>query len=90
MSTTKSAGTSKNVRDSNPQYLGVKLFAGQAAKTGAILVRQRGNTILAGQNVKKGKDYTLFALKDGVVKFTETRKKKFDGSQRTCKVVHVD
>jgi len=63
-----------NGRDSNPKYLGVKLFDGQFAKAGNIIVRQRGERIKAGQNVGVGSDFTLFALKDGIVKFTKTRK----------------
>lgn len=63
-----------NGRDSNPKYLGVKLFDGQFAKAGNIIVRQRGERIKAGKNVGIGSDWTLFALKDGVVKFTKTRK----------------
>jgi len=60
MSTTKSSGTAKNMRDSAPKYLGVKLFAGEKAKAGQILVRQRGTLFLAGKNVGIGKDHTLF------------------------------
>ena len=89
MATTKSAGSSKNVHDSNPKYLGVKLFGGQAAKTGQILIRQRGTKFLPGKNVGVGKDYTLFALKDGIVHFTTKRKRKFDNSRRVAKVIHV-
>ncbi|BAL81490.1 MULTISPECIES: 50S ribosomal protein L27 [Caldisericum] len=63
-----------NGRDSNPKYLGVKLFDGQFAKAGNIIVRQRGERIKAGKNVGIGSDWTLFALKDGIVKFTKTRK----------------
>ena len=89
MATTKSAGATKLGRDSNPKYLGVKLFGGQKVKTGNIIIRQRGTKFLAGKNVKRGADDTLFALKEGVVKFTTRRKKLFDGSQRTAKVVNV-
>ncbi|MCI4462633.1 MAG: 50S ribosomal protein L27 [Caldisericum sp.] len=63
-----------NGRDSNPKYLGVKLFDGQFAKAGNIIVRQRGEKIKPGKNVGVGSDYTLFALKDGIIKFTKTRK----------------
>jgi large subunit ribosomal protein L27 len=63
----KSAGTTKNGRDSNPKYLGIKLTHGAKAFPGAILVRQRGTDVLPGKNVGMGKDNTLFALKDGVV-----------------------
>lgn len=63
-----------NGRDSNPKYLGVKLFDGQTAKAGSIIVRQKGERVKPGKNVGVGKDYTLFALKDGFVKFEKTRK----------------
>ena len=89
MSTTKSSGTAKNMRDSAPKYLGVKLFAGQKAKAGQIIVRQRGTHFLAGKNVGIGKDHTLFALGEGVVQFTTKRKIGFDRSQREVKVVNV-
>ncbi len=65
----KGVGSSKNGRDSNPQYLGVKRFDGQLVTAGSIIVRQRGTRIHPGDNVKKGKDDTLFAIMDGVVKF---------------------
>lgn len=65
----KGQGASRNGRDSNPQYRGVKLFGGQAAKTGAIIVRQCGTKFIAGLNVGTGKDYTLFATAPGTVEF---------------------
>lgn len=65
----KAGGSSKNGRDSAGKRLGVKRFAGQLVTAGSILVRQRGTTIHPGANVGCGKDYTLFALIDGVVKF---------------------
>lgn len=65
----KGAGKSKNGRDSQSQRLGVKRFAGQEVKAGTILVRQRGTRVHPGNNVGVGKDYTLFALVDGVVKY---------------------
>ena len=89
MATTKSAGSSKNVHDSQPKYLGVKLFAGQTAKAGQILIRQRGTKFLPGKNVGVGKDHTLFALRQGIVSFTTKRKKGFDNSQRIAKVIHI-
>ena len=70
----KAGGSAKNLRDSNPKYLGTKLADGQNAQTGSIIVRQRGTKILPGKNVGLGKDHTLFALSNGVVKFRETRK----------------
>lgn len=65
----KGVGSSKNGRDSNPQYLGVKRYDGQMVSAGSILVRQRGTRILPGANVGLGRDDTLFAKIDGVVKF---------------------
>ena len=89
MATTKAAGTSRLGRDSQPKYLGVKLFEGQKAKIGSIIIRQRGSKFIAGKNVRMGKDNTLYAVKDGTVSFQTKRKKKFDGSQRIAKVVNV-
>ena len=65
----KGVGSSKNGRDSNPQFLGVKRSDGQVVTAGSILIRQRGTKIHPGENVGKGKDDSLFALIEGVVKF---------------------
>jgi large subunit ribosomal protein L27 len=65
----KGGGSSKNGRDSNPQYLGVKIYGGSAITAGCIIVRQRGTRFNPGFNVGMGKDHTLFALKDGKVEF---------------------
>lgn len=65
----KGQGSSRNGRDSNPKYRGVKLFAGQAAKAGSIIVRQCGTKFRAGANVSMGKDFTLFATAPGTVQF---------------------
>ena len=89
MSTKKAAGSAKNLTDSNPQYLGVKLSAGQKAKTGNIIIRQRGTKFMAGKNVRIGKDHTLYAAVDGVVSFRDKRKTKFDGSTIKRKLVEV-
>ena len=70
----KGQGSSRNGRDSNPQFLGIKLYAGQVAKAGSIIVRQRGTKFHPGKNVGIGKDDTLFALKDGIVKFIKRGK----------------
>jgi large subunit ribosomal protein L27 len=67
----KGQGSTSNGRDSNPQRRGVKRFGGQAVRAGNILVRQCGTKFRAGQNVGQGKDFTLFALADGVVKFDQ-------------------
>jgi len=66
----------KNGRDSNPQYLGIKVFGGGAVKAGTIIVRQHGTKIHPGKNVGCGGDYTLFALKDGTVSFVQRRGRK--------------
>jgi len=76
----KGAGSTRNGRDSNAQRLGVKRFAGQTVLAGNILVRQRGTKFYAGDNVAIGRDYTLYALADGVVHF---------GTRRNRKHVHV-
>jgi len=89
MAKTKAAGSTKLGRDSLPKYLGVKLYGGQKAKTGQIIVKQRGSKFLPGKNVKKGNDDTLYAAKDGVVKFSSKRKKRFDNSQRKATFVSV-
>ncbi len=89
MASTKAGGSTQNVRDSNPKYLGVKLADGQKAKTGQVIVRQRGTKIEAGKNVRVGKDHTLYAVADGKVSFTERRKTKFDGQVVKKKVANV-
>jgi large subunit ribosomal protein L27 len=72
----KGGGSSRNGRDSNGQRLGVKVFGGQVVTTGSILVRQRGTRIIAGNNVGLGRDFTLFALIDGEVKYEWAIKNK--------------
>jgi len=89
MSKTKSAGSTRLGRDSQPQYLGVKRNHGQAVKAGEVLIRQRGTKYLPGQNVGLGKDHTLFALKQGKVCFQETQKTTFTGKKRKAKVVEI-
>lgn len=86
----KAGGTAKNLRDSNPQYLGIKLFDGERAKSGSIIVRQRGTPILAGNNTRLGKDHTIFALDPGVVRYATTRRKRYDGKTVRKRIVHVD
>lgn len=90
MAKTKSVGATKLGRDSRPKYLGVKISDGQSVKSGMIIIRQRGTKFLAGKNVGCGKDYTLFALKPGIVRFKTKRKRKFDGLQRITKVISVE
>jgi large subunit ribosomal protein L27 len=72
----KGVGSSRNGRDSNPQFLGVKEFGGTLVTSGSILVRQKGTKFHPGRNVKKGRDDTLFAVSDGVVKFEKYRGRK--------------
>lgn len=72
----KGQGSVKNGRDSNPQFRGVKRFGGQVVTAGTIIVRQVGNTFHAGKNMGTGKDFTLFALCDGVVEFAHKTKSK--------------
>lgn len=87
----KAGGTAKNLRDSNPQYLGIKLSDGQKAQVGAIIVRQRGTVIMPGNNnVGLGKDHTLFALQNGTVKFGSRRKTSFNGKTTVKKTVQVN
>ena len=72
----KGEGSVKNGRDSNSKRLGVKIFGGQAAIAGNIIIRQRGTVYHPGKNVGVGKDYTLFALTDGVVEFRKGRQNR--------------
>ena len=90
MSKTKATGATKLGRDSKPKYLGVKLYSGQKVKSGMIIIRQRGTKFLPGKNVKRASDDSLYALKEGIIKFTTKRKTKFDGSQRMAKIVNVE
>ena len=75
MAHVKAAGTAKNLRDSKPKMLGLKIFGDQFAKTGQIILRQRGQKYRPGNNVGIGRDHTLFALKDGKVNFTKKQVK---------------
>jgi len=69
----KGQGSTSNGRDSNPKYLGVKIFGGQRVKAGSIIVRQKGTRFIPGNNVGLGKDYTLYALTEGMVVFHDRR-----------------
>ncbi len=90
MAKKKAQGAAKNLTDSNPQYLGTKLYDGQEAKAGSVIVRQRGTKIMAGRDVAIGKDHTLYALKPGFVKFTNKRKLNFDGTKTVRKVANIN
>jgi large subunit ribosomal protein L27 len=83
MAQKKGVGSSRNGRDSNPKYLGVKMYGGQAIEAGNIIIRQRGTQYHAGMGVGLGRDHTLFALVDGVVDFAVKGPKK----RRTVSVV---
>ncbi len=89
MAHVKAIGAGKYGKDSRPKYRGVKLFDGQPAKAGSIIVRQTGSTIRAGAGVRTGSDYTLYAARDGVVKFSTTKKAAYDGRARAIKLVSV-
>ena len=89
MASTKAGGSTKNVRDSQPKYLGVKLSDGQKARPGMVIVRQRGTKIEAGKNVRVGHDHTLFSVATGTVSFTQKRKIKFNGQKVIKKVANV-
>ena len=89
MSKVKAGGTSKNLKDSKPKFLGVKIADGQKAKAGSIIIRERGTRYLSGANTDIGKDHTIFALKEGVVKFSNKRKTRFDGKVVVRKKVDI-
>ncbi|MDD4803942.1 MAG: 50S ribosomal protein L27 [Candidatus Pacebacteria bacterium] len=85
----KAAGSSKNGRDSNPRYLGVKINDGESIKVGQIILRQKGRNTLAGKNVGVGKDHTLFALKNGKVSVSTKRKNNFDSTVTRRNIISV-
>jgi len=85
----KAGGSTGLGRDSVSKRLGIKLYDGQFAKSGAIIVRQRGTKIRPGKNVSTGKDFTLFATKDGFVKYMSKKVKKFTGKLEQIKLVDI-
>ncbi|MDP2668418.1 MAG: 50S ribosomal protein L27 [bacterium] len=89
MAHTKAGGSTQNNRDSQAKYLGIKLYSGEKAKAGVILVRQRGTKFMPGAGVRLGKDDTIYAIREGVVKYQVKRKIKFDGAKRTVNLVSV-
>lgn len=89
MATRKAGGTAKNLSDSGPKFLGIKIGDGQVARTGMVIVRQRGTRVLPGRNVGMGSDHTLFAEINGTVKFRSKMKTHFDGSKRRHPIVDV-
>ncbi len=89
MAHVKAGGTAHNLKDSPGQRLGVKLFGGEKAKPGSIIIRQHGTKFHPGKNVKRGKDDTLFAMAEGVVEFKKLRKRKFTGKLKETRIVSV-
>ena len=85
----KAGGSTVWGRDSQSKRLGIKLFAGEPAKKGGILIRQRGTKYHAGANVKRGNDDTLYSLVNGIVSFSKKKLRKFDGSLKQSTFVHV-
>lgn len=85
----KAGGSTSNLRDSQGQRLGTKLYGGEFAKPGAIIVRQRGSKIRAGEGVMMGKDHTLFASRQGFVAFRDQLIRRYTGAFKRVKVVDV-
>lgn len=75
----KAGGSTRNGRDSQAKRRGVKLFGGELAKSGSIIIRQKGTNFFPGLNCRMGVDFTIFAVKDGKVKFQEKKRMRFDG-----------
>ena len=86
----KAGGSTQNHKDSQPKYLGVKKFGGQSVTAGNIIVRQKGLKMKPGLNVYAGRDFTLHATVDGVVKFGEKRAVRFDGQAHRRTIVNVE
>jgi large subunit ribosomal protein L27 len=86
----KAGGSTAYGRDSHGQRLGIKLYAGEFAQTGSIIVRQRGTKVRNGRNVAKGSDDTLFAMKDGIISFSDKKVRRYTGAYKTVKFVHVN
>ena len=89
MAHTKAKGTTKLGRDSESKRLGVKIFGGSPIKCGQIIIRQRGTKFMPGDNVKRGKDDTLYATCDGIVIFKKTNYKRFNGNSKKKQIVSV-
>ncbi|MFA5047801.1 MAG: 50S ribosomal protein L27 [Patescibacteria group bacterium] len=86
----KAGGSTRLGRDSNAQRLGIKLYGGEKAQKGSIIVRQRGTRYRAGTNTKVAKDDSIFAIADGTVKFNKKKVKKFTGKLEYAQVVSVE
>lgn len=89
MATKKAAGTAKNLRDSQPKYLGIKKAGGEMVQPGNIIVRQRGTKIEGGKGVRVGKDHTIYSVVTGIVTFRNIRKTRFNGEKISKKAVDV-
>ncbi len=89
MAHTKAKGTSKLGRDSRAKRLGVKIYGGQKASAGQIIIRQRGSKYFAGENVSIGADDTLYAKKEGIVTFNKSRIRKFTGNKSSKTLVSI-
>lgn len=89
MAHTKAGGSTQNNRDSQPKYLGVKLYAGEIVKPGVIIVRQRGTRFVAGTGTRMGNDHTIYAIREGKVNFSAKRKICFDGSRTLINRISV-
>lgn len=85
----KAGGSTRLGRDSQPQYLGVKVGDGEQVKPGTVLVRQRGTAIHPGKNVQKGSDDTLFSVATGTAQFQRRKRRRFDGKLKTVTYVNV-
>ncbi len=85
----KAGGSTSYGRDSQGQRLGTKLYAGEYAKIGSIIVRQRGSKIRPGKNVEMGSDDTLFAMKEGIVAFSNKKVKRYTGAFKTVKFANI-
>lgn len=90
MAHTKAVGSTHLGRDSQPKYRGVKLYDGQVAQPGSIIIRQTGSSFWPGKGVRQGTDYTLYAAIRGKVKFQTKKKTNYDGRRSVVKIVHVE
>lgn len=89
MAHTKAGGTARNLTDSGPKYLGVKLYQGESAQPGSVIIRQRGTVYLSGKNTRLGKDHTIYSVAKGKVDFKNKRHLNFNGKTRVKKIVSV-
>jgi large subunit ribosomal protein L27 len=89
MAHTKATGSTRLGRDSRPKYLGVKVFGGQNIKPGEVIIRQRGTKFFPGKGVKKAGDDTLYAVKEGVIKFLKKNVRSFTGARKKKTIVQV-